>query len=113
MLGYLYCIRKKDLNLDRISIEVIGKYFFEGTLSIEFDRREIIYADSSMSLYQDKDSAREEFFNIYKKFQNECGYIVLPIKCYAVYNYYCALVEEINIDLTKINNLTFKVWRRC
>ena len=111
MLGYLYCVRKKDLNLDRISLEVIGKYFLEDILSIEFYRREIIYANN-YTLYQDKDIAREEFFNIYKKFQSECDYIVLPIKCYEVYDYHCILVEEININLTKSNNLNFKVWRR-
>lgn len=110
MLGYLYCVRKKDLN--QTIINLVKKYFFMGTLKIESDEREDIYTDSLMSLYQDRYRAREEFFNIYKKFQSECGNIILPIKCYEVYNYHCILVEEINIDLTKINNLNFKVWRK-
>ena len=108
MFKYLYCIRQKDL--DQTIIDLVEKYFYKFPLKIDFDKREDIYTDSLVYSYQDKNRAREKFFNIYKNFQSEYSNIILPIKCYEVYDYHCILIEEINKNLTKSNNLNFKVW---
>jgi hypothetical protein len=110
MLGYLYCIRKQELN--QIIISLVEKYFYRDSLKIDADKgREIVYTNSYESFYSNRFVAKEAFFSLYNRFKRN-SFIILPVKCYEVYNYHCTLVEQININLTKSNNLNFKVWRR-